>query len=195
MQGRNAKVTAAIFVVAILTAGYGWSAGWFGGQEDEFSDLKSMLAEGPPTRERGEAMREAIDKRTEGMSDDQKGEFFRETMMPMFVSMMAKRFSADYDRMMAMSPEERTRELDRRIDEMQQHRNRPPGSPPGGSRGNGGPPGGPPSPEQVNQFRAKMLDVVTPDQRAKFENGMKMMQQRMKDRGIAAPPGPGGGFF
>ncbi len=195
MNNKVWKITGAGLVALAALGGGAWALGWLNQDDADLAEFKSMLADGPPTKERGEAMKQVIDKKLEGMTDDQKGEFFRKTMMPMFVSMMAKRFSDEYDKLMAMSPEEQTRELDRRIDEMQRNmRNmpKPPGPPPGGA---GGPPGGPPSPEQVNEFRAKMLDMITPEQRAKMENGMKMMQQRMKARGIEAPPGPGGGFF
>jgi hypothetical protein len=40
-----------------------------------------------------------------------------------------------------------------------------------------------------------MLDWITPDQRAKFQSGMQMFSDRMKQRGMTPPPMPGGGFF
>ena len=40
-----------------------------------------------------------------------------------------------------------------------------------------------------------MLDWTTPDQRAKFENGIRLMNDRMQQRGFDPLPAPGGGFF
>ncbi|MAT68189.1 MAG: hypothetical protein CMJ58_01565 [Planctomycetaceae bacterium] len=187
MNKKSVRISLVACGTLLLLAGGAWGLGWFDSSDPIVDELKSMMTEGPPTREQGEAMRRVIDERTEGMTDDEKREFFREKMMPVFVSMMAKRFSDEYDAMMAMSPEERTKELDRRIDEMQEMRNRS-GGPPQGR-------GGPPSPARVNEFRVKMLDMISPDQRTKLENGMQMMRNRMDERGIQVPPGPGGGFF
>lgn len=182
----------AFLLAALAATGGAWGLGWFGHEESELDEIKQMFADGPPSKEQGEAMRQVIDKKTAGMTEDQKGAYLRDTMMPMFMSMMAKRFSAEYDKLMAMSEEDRNRELDRRIDEMRTRR--PPAGAPGGP-GGGRPPGPPPSAEQMNSFRVKMLDMIAPDQRAKMEGGMKLMQARMKERGISMPAGPGGGFF
>jgi hypothetical protein len=194
-MNRKLIAVGAFLVVALVATGGAWGLGWFGHEDSELDEIKEMIADGPPSKEQGEAIRQVIDKKTAGMTEDQKGAYLRETMMPLFMSMMAKRFSEEYDKLMAMSEEDRNRELDRRIDEMKTRR-RPPGAPGGpGGPGGGRPPGPPPSAEQMNSFRVKMLDIVSPDQRAKMEGGMKLMQARMKERGITAPPGPGGGFF
>ena len=66
----------------------------------------------------------------------------------------------------------------------------------GGPGGAGG--GGPPNmdPKKMDEFRKKMLDWTTPEQRAKFENGMQMFNERLKERGLEPRrPAPGGGFF
>ena len=116
--------------------------------------------------------------------------------MPIFVPMMAKQFEKRYDEFMAMSPEQQRAELDKRIDEMKARGG--PGGPGGpGGGGNGGR-RGPPNmdPKKAEQFRKKMLDWTTPEQRAKFENGINLMNGRLKERGMdPLPPGPGGGFF
>ena len=94
---------------------------------------------------------------------------------------------------MAMTPDERNRELDKRIDEMQRGRGRRQRQ--GGQGGPGG--GARPQiePKKMAEMNQKMLDWVTPDQRAKFQNGMKMFGDRMKQRGMTPPQMPGGGFF
>jgi hypothetical protein len=102
---------------------------------------------------------------------------------------MAKAFEAQYDKFMAMSPAERTKELDKRIDEMEAQRRN------GGGQGGGPPGGGGPrnvDPKKMDEFRKKMNAWTTPEQRAKFENGIRMFNDRRKERGLE-PIKPGGG--
>jgi hypothetical protein len=40
-----------------------------------------------------------------------------------------------------------------------------------------------------------MLAWTTPEQRAKFDNGIQMFRSRMEERGLTPPSTPGGGFF
>jgi hypothetical protein len=40
-----------------------------------------------------------------------------------------------------------------------------------------------------------MLAWTTPSQRAKWDNGIQIFTNRMKERGLTPPPMPGGGFF
>ena len=47
----------------------------------------------------------------------------------------------------------------------------------------------------MDEFRKKMLAWTTPEQRAKFENGIQMFNDRRKERGLDAVDMPGGGFF
>ncbi len=47
----------------------------------------------------------------------------------------------------------------------------------------------------MDEFRKKMLDWITPEQRGKFQNGVQLFNNRLKQRGMAPVGGPGGGFF
>jgi hypothetical protein len=68
------------------------------------------------------------------------------------------------------------------------------GGPPGGGPGGGG---GRPQmdPKKMDEFRKKMLGWTTPEQRSKFENGMKMFNDRRIERGLQPMPPFGGGGF
>ena len=128
------------------------------------------------TPEQREAMRTGI----EGLNPEQRMAFF-ESSMPIFVPMAAKRFEQEYDSFIKLSPEEQRKKLDERIDQMEKR---------------GGPRAGPPpaiDPKKASEIMKKMLDWTTPEQRAKFDNGMQMMNQRRSERGLPPVP-PMGGF-
>lgn len=191
-MNRNAIVGVATLIVAVLL--WGWNFGWFSG--NEYSDdpvvaeLEKLRDENVPkmgqlSDAEGRAQRDAFGERMKGLTPEQRMAFI-ESSMPIFVPMMAKKFEKRYDEFVALSPEDQRKELDKRIDEMKAR------------GGPGGPGGGPPrmDPKKADQFRKKMLDWTTPEQRAKFENGINMMNGRLKERGMnPLPPGPGGGFF
>jgi hypothetical protein len=137
------------------------------------------------------AQRDAFGERMKGLSEEQRMAFF-ESSMPIFVPMMARQFEKRYDEFVKLSPEEQRKELDKRIDEMKARGGA------GGPGDAGGRRGAPRSidPKKAEQFRKKMLDWTTPEQRAKFENGISAMNERLKERGMdPLPPGPGGGMF
>jgi hypothetical protein len=181
----------AVAMLAILVA---WFYGWFDGKEysddpqvaalekerDANAD-KFMNMPEEQRRTEGQAFRE----RMEVLTPDQRMAFM-ESSMAVFVPLMAKQFEKNYDEFMAKSPEEQRREMDKRIDAR------------GGQGGPGGPDGpgrgGPPNmdPKKMDEFRKKMLDYTTPEQRAKFENGIQMFNDRRKERGLP-PVGPPGG--
>jgi Spy/CpxP family protein refolding chaperone len=50
-------------------------------------------------------------------------------------------------------------------------------------------------PKRAEAMRKKMLDWTTPEQRAKFEHGMELMNERREQRGLPPMPARGGGFF
>lgn len=166
---------AGALVVALLLA---WQLGWFSSEDKFVAELKTLAA-APPSDDTRNAMRDLMRSRFEGTTPEQRQAMF-EQMAPVFMPMIFQRFESEYDRFMAMSPQERNKELDRRIDEMEK---RNPG-------GRGAPFGGNASPAQVDSFRKKMLDWTTPDQRAKFEDGMRMMNDRRKQRGLQPMMGP-----
>ena len=182
-------------IAVLLFAAWVW--GWFdAGQYSEdpkVAELQKIRDENvakmkDASRDELRDQRSAMRAQMEGLSEEQRMEFF-ESSMPIFVPLMAKRFEEDYDKLMAMTPAEQRQEMDKRIDEMESRGG--PGGPGGPGRG-----GRPPlDPQKMDQFRKKMLDWTTPEQRAKFENGMKMMNERRQERGLPAMPPFGGGGF
>lgn len=195
-MNRKATIVTAASLAVVLT--WAWAFGWFNGKQynDDpvVAELEKLRDESVPKLEQmseteRRAQRDAFGERMKGLTDEQRMAFF-ESSMPIFVPMMAKQFEARYDAFMAMTPAEQQKELDKRIDEMKAR---------GGPGGPGGGRGGPPrnlDPKKAEQFRKKMLDWTTPEQRAKFENGINLMNARLKERGMEPlPPGPGGGFF
>jgi hypothetical protein len=102
--------------------------------------------------------------------------------------MFMKQFEQRYDEFMAMSPEEQQKKLDEEIDKLEARGGA------GAGRGGGG---GPPNvdPKKAAEFMKKMNAWTTPQQRAKFENGVRMFNERRKERGLAPVGGPGGGGF
>jgi hypothetical protein len=194
-MNRNAAYGLLALVVGVVL--WGLVFGWFKGKEynDDpvVAELEKLRDENVPklaqmSRDEQRAQREAFGERMKGLSEAQRMAFF-ESSMPVFVPMMARQFEQRYDEFMEMSPEEQRKELDKRIDEMEAR---------GGAGGQGGGRRGPPNidPKKAEQIRKKMLDWTTPEQRAKFENGMNRMNDRRKERGLPPmPPGPGGGVF
>lgn len=193
----NRKAIVGVGTLVLLVLLWGWNFGWFSGKaysdDPVVAELEKLRDENVPKLEQlseteRRAQRDAFGERMKGLSEAQRMAFF-ESSMPIFVPMMAKQFEKRYDEFMAMTPEEQKKELDKRIDEMKSR---------GGPGGPGGGRGGPPNmdPKKADQFRKKMLDWTTPEQRAKFENGINLMNGRLKERGMdPLPPGPGGGFF
>jgi Spy/CpxP family protein refolding chaperone len=181
-------------VVILVFAALAWN--WFdaGQYSDdpavaELERLRDANVGKELSPEEEQAQRQDMGKLMSGLTPEQRMSFF-ESSMPIFIPMMAKRFEADYDKMMAMTPEEQKKEMDKRIDEMEARGGGPPGGGPGGG-------GGRPQmdPKKMDEFRKKMLGWTTPEQRSKFENGMKMFNERRKERGLQPlPPFGGGGF-
>jgi hypothetical protein len=182
-----------VSVGAVLTGVllWAWMMGWFDGKnysdDPEVAELEKLRDENLPrmqsmTRGERQAQGEQFRRRMQGLTEEQR-QAFVESSMPVFVPMMAREFEKRYDDFMAKSPEEQRRELDKRIDEWEA-RGGP--SPSGGGRPNV-------DPGKINEFRKKMLDWTTPEQRAKFENGIQMLNNRRRERGL--DPLPGNGFF
>jgi hypothetical protein len=180
-------------VLLVLLAASAWGMGLFGPAEDPLVTQTRELVETPQeeqTREQQTAVRDAWQDRFKGLNEEQRAAMF-EKMAPIFMPIMMRQFEAQYDKFAAMTPEEQKAELDKRIDEMQK-RMAAGGGNQGGPRGPGGPQM---DPAKAAEFQKKMLAWTTPDQRAKFQNGMMMFANRMKERGITPPQMPGGGFF
>ena len=181
---------AALVALALGIGVYHWS----GKKEPNLEEFKALVAEeGPPTEERTEAMKKSLEKETGNLNDEQKGKFFYNTLLPALISVQANRLGKEYDKLLAMSEEDRNRELDRRIDEIMRKNTKPTGgNQPGGDKP--GPWMSGMSEADREAFALKMLDTLTPEVRAKLDNGSKLMQQRMNQRGITPPDVPGGLF-
>lgn len=183
--------------VACLALLVAWFYGWFDGKaysdDPQVAALEKLRDENAPKLEslpedQRRVQGEAFRKQMEGLSQEQRMKFF-ESSMAVFVPLMARQFEKNYDEFVAKSPEEQRRELDKRIDEMEKRGGQGgPGGPGGGGRG------GPANmdPKKADEFRKRMLDYTTPEQRAKFEKGIEMFNQRRKERGLS-PVGPPGG--
>jgi hypothetical protein len=194
MNNRNLTAVAALIVACLVWA---WAFGWFEGgkaysDDPQVAELQKQIEENAPKfqqlpRDEQRSQGEAFRQRMEGMTEEQRL-MVMESAMAIWIPMAAKQFEQRYDQFMAMSPEEQRKELDKRIDEMEAR---------GGPGGRGGGRGGRPDidPKRADAMRKKMLDWTTPDQRAKFENGIQRLNNRRKERGLPPMPGPGGGFF
>jgi hypothetical protein len=193
MNNRNVTAGVALVVACLIWA---WAFGWFEGgkaysEDPKVAELEKLRDANVPkmasmSDDQRRAEGDAFRKRMEGLSEQQRMAFF-ESSMPVFVPMMAQQFEQRYDRFVAMSPEEQKKELDKRIDEMEARGGK------GGPGGRGGPPNM--DPKRAEAMRKKMLDWTTPEQRAKFEHGMELMNERREQRGLPPMPARGGGFF
>ena len=105
-----------------------------------------------------------------------------------------ERQKAEMDRYFALSPKEKAKYLDERIDRSEKMRKEREqkaapgkGGPPGavGFGGPGAKTGGVPrSPEEVEKRRKQMLDRTTPEERAKADQFRKEMNDRRRQRGL-----------
>jgi hypothetical protein len=183
-MNKPVKIVSVIVLVVVAIAGVFWWTSLPAETDRDLAEFKAVLAENQPEKQRNDALKQTFEKQTDGMTDEQKAEYVREKLLPFIVMIISKGVAAGYDKVMALPPNERTRELDRVIDELS--RNKPPA--------NQQPQGPSPTPEQVEAFRVKMLDLISPVERTKVENGLKMLEKRMKERGLSPPPGWGGQF-
>jgi hypothetical protein len=191
MNNRNVVGLTTLGVTCLLWA---WALGWFSGakysDDPQVAELQKLVHEkAPKLNQMSDAQKRAgrddFRKRMQGLSPEQR-QAVMEGIMPVMVPLMAKQFENRYDEFMKKSPEDQRKELDKQIDRMEA--NKPSGGPPGGLQNV--------DPKKVEAFRKKMLDWTTPEQRAKFENGVRMFNDRRMQRGLAPinPPGRGGAF-
>jgi hypothetical protein len=179
----------AIGFVLLCTA---WAMGWFSG--DGYSE-DPVVAEAEALRDQVLSQDEASRKENrsqirqamEGMNEEQRSSFM-ERSMPMFVRMGAAQMENRFDEFLTKSPEEQRKEIDKKIDEqLARAKERAKNGEAGNRRG-------PPnmSPGKMDEFRKKMQDWTTPEQRAKFETVMGMYNDRREQRGLEPIKGPGG---
>jgi hypothetical protein len=183
----NKKRTAlgAVGILLVLLAS-AWGLGWFDGEDPVVAELIKLRDEGmkqPPPPAEAESRREEFRDRMEGLSEDQRRDFFEQSM-PIMMKMFEKRM----DEFFVLSPEEQQKKIDEQLDAFRDRQ----GADPQGGGPRGGPFGGgqAPNPEQFDQMRKRMLDVMSPSQRAKMGTYMKMFAQRAEERGL--DPGPFG---
>jgi hypothetical protein len=179
------KQFAGVLLVGILLLG-AWALGWFERKDPVLAELEKQrdadfARQEQMSEEERQATREEFGKKMRGLTEEQRRAFF-ENSMPIFLKM----FERQVDSFLEKSPEEQRKEMDKRIDEMKARGQTGPGGGPGGR-------GGGPSPKQVDEWRKKMLDWTTPEQRAKFDTAFQKFNERLQQRGMNS--GAGGGFF
>lgn len=207
------KWIAAIAILALLAFLVAWLGGWIRFTTDprvaeiqklqEETRQKFVATGGPQT------LAEATEAVTAMATIRQKTEALPASLRPqversggsMFRTAMRQRIDAYF----ALPPAKRQAELDRQIKQEEMMRNAfetaskvagffgggPPG---GGDRGgqaggqSGGPPGGGPptggSQEGVNKWRKQIIDSTTPEQRARYVEYRRAMDQRRKELGM-----------
>jgi hypothetical protein len=207
------KWIAAIAILALLAFLVAWLGGWIRFTTDprvaeiqklqEETRQKFVATGGPQT------LAEATEAVTAMATIRQKTEALPASLRPqversggsVFRSAMRQRIDAYF----ALPPAKRQAELDRQIKQEEMMRNAfetaskvagffgggPPG---GGDRGgqaggqSGGPPGGGPptggSQEGVNKWRKQIIDSTTPEQRARYVEYRRAMDQRRKELGM-----------
>jgi hypothetical protein len=152
--------------------------------QQEFAQAKDLTPE--QRRERGQQMREAMAKLTPAQ---------RETL----AAEGQQRFQQELERYHRMSPQEKVRHLDERINQDEERRRRfaqqnPQGGPrpgggnfaagAGGSGGPGGRTGQPMSAEERDKRRKERIDRTTPEFRALMDQYRKDMNARRQQRGL-----------
>lgn len=191
----NGKHLALGSVVVALLLALAWQRGWFEREAPEIAELKAIAAQ-PPTKEKEQAVRNTIREQMQAIPSDEGRRSYFESAAPVLIPMMAMQFEANYDQFMKMSAAEQRKELDKRIDEMEARRKS--GQPQGPPRPAGGGGDRPPmDPKQIDKFQKTLIAHTTPQQRAKFEDGMRRFNDRRKERGLdPLPPfGRGGRPF
>jgi hypothetical protein len=173
-----------VLLVLLLLIG-AWWLGWFHRDDPFVAEVKALAAQ-PQNKDNDNAMRDMMRERMQGLSEEQRMAMF-EKVAPIFIPLMAARFEQEYDKFMALPEAERNKELDKRIAEMKRR------GPPEGGGGGGARPNI--DPKKMDEFRKKMLDWVTPEQRGKFQNGMQLFNARLQQQGMQPVSPPGGGFF
>jgi hypothetical protein len=199
--GRKTKWLLIIAGVAILAFLVAWLFGWIRFTTDpRIAEIRALQTEsrerftangGPATLEEAKeavasmaAVREKIEAlpphlRMQAMAGG--GSFFR--------SAMQQRINAYF----ALPPEQRQAELDRQIKQEDLMRKAWESSQPAGAGGaggaGGGPPGGPPrngNEDERNNWRKRMIDSTSPEQRAQFTEYRRAMDARREQLGL--PP-------
>lgn len=189
----NSKSWSLAGIVVALLLALAWQRGWFEREAPEIAELREIAAQ-PPTKEKEQAVRNTVREQMQAIPTDEGRRNYFETAAPILIPMMAMQFEANYDQFMKMSAEEQRKELDKRIDEMEARRKS--GQPQGPPRPADGGNRPPMDPKRADEMQKKMIAYTTPQQRAKFEDGMRRFNERRKERGLEPlPPFGRGGRF
>jgi hypothetical protein len=144
-----------------------------------------------PFEQRREAFGE-LRREMEKLAPEERDKLMRENPPP-----FVRRFQKDISDFFELPPEKRKEALDRHIDTMEkmrrdmQQRFAKQGGPPEGGFPRGGPgPRGGMDPGRRAGFAKRMLDNTTPESRAQMNEFMRQMQDRRRERGMPALPGP-----
>lgn len=186
-------------LVMILAAGVAWAFGLFGGADPAVAELEQMreqmFSQDVPENER-QQLRDTFRQRMEGLTEDQRRVFF-ETGRQRWEQFAQQRM----DQFFRMPPVEQKKHLDDMINRMLERQKERAQNPNSDAQANnrGGQGNRPPSTEAQRDQRAKQrLDRSTPTARAQRDEFRKMLNARMKERGIdpskmpGRPPGGGG---
>jgi hypothetical protein len=150
--------------------------------QKELANAKSL----PPDQRK--ARFEQFRNEVKQLTDDQKAELF---------APMREKQKAEMDRYFAMSPQQKIRYLDDRIDRMEKMRKDreknggglggfgPGGT--GGGPGARGPGGTTRTPEEIEKRRKQFLENTTPEERAKMDQFRHDLDARRRQRGLSVP--------
>ena len=155
-------------LLVVLSA---WAFGWLETEDPVVAELEQLRDEGiarhdEMTEEEKKTSRQEFGERIRDLPEEQRRKFF-ESSMPIFMKMAEARI----DRFLEMTSEQQNAELDKKIDEMQARQT----DNPGGSKRD--PKWGQKSAKEIDDWRKKMLDWTTPEQRAKFEFALAEVQR------------------
>jgi hypothetical protein len=187
-------------LVVILATGVAWAFGLFGGADPAVAELQQMreqmFAQDVPDAQR-QQLRDDFRQRMEGLSEDQRRALF-DSGRQQWEQFAQQRM----DEFFSLPPVDQKKRLDDMINRMVERQKERAKNPNSGTQANNG--GGrgnrPPSTEAQRDQRAKQrLDRSTPQMRAQRDEFRKMLNARMKERGLdpskmqGRPPGGGWG--
>jgi len=180
-----------LVLLVILVSGAAWA--FWPRTDPQLAKVQQMqqqlFNESTPPDERRKAFQEFREE-MEKLTPDQRDKMMRDNPPP-FMRQMRQNVRDFFD----LPPSERTKALDRQIDEfekrrkqMEQRMGQGQGGPGGGPRGGFGGGGGG-DPARQNDFRKRMLDNTTPQDRAMMSEYFREMQKRRQQRGLPGFPG------
>ncbi len=186
-------------LVVILATGAAWAFGLFGGTDPALAELEQMrdqmFAQDVPDVQK-QQLRDDFRKRMETLTEDQRRAFF-DSGRQQWEQFAQQRM----DEFFAIPPAEQKKRLDDMINRMLERQKERAKNPNAGAQANNDGRRGnrPPMTESQRDQRAKQrLDRSTPQARAQRDEFRKMLNARMKERGLdpSKMPGrpPGGGW-